>query len=245
MEELLIGLAILACPAGMAALAWGAWFLGRRAARRSVARWQPATRVPRFGRLDGAREGHQSFVIADLVGFTTLTEAYGDQHAAEIAGRFRTGVQDLLDAHHASEVKALGDGILLRVPSAPAAVQLAVQIVEEVAGRDGVPLARVGVHTGSAVERDGDWFGSAVNTAARVVALAEGGQVLVTEATRTAAGELPGIQLRRAGERRLRNLSTPVVVYRADSNGPVLDQARAVPPDAAPAEGLVVPAGVA
>lgn len=240
MKEVLIGLAIVACPAGMAALAGGAWFLGRRAARRSVTRWQPATRVPRFGRLAGAREGHQSFIIADLVGFTALTEAYGDEHAAEIAGRFRTGVQALLDAHHASEVKALGDGVLLRVPSAAAAVRLAVRIADEVAGRHGVPLARVGVHTGSAVERDGDWFGSAVNTAARVVALAEGGHVLVTEATRIAAGELPGIALREVGERGLRNLSAPVVVYGASSYRAGTDERRAVPPAAAPAKRLTV-----
>lgn len=239
MEELLIGLAIIACPAGVAALAGGTWFLGRRAARRSVTRWQPATRVPRFGRLGGAREGHHSFVIADLVGFTALTEAYGDEHAAEIAGRFRTGVQGLLDAHHASEVKALGDGVLLRVPSAAAAVRLAVRIAEEAAG-DGVPLARVGVHTGSAVERDGDWFGSAVNTAARVVALAEGGQVLVTEATRVAAGELPGIALREVGERRLRNFSAPVVVYGASSYRAGSHEPRALPPAAAPAKCLTV-----
>lgn len=240
MEELLIGLTIAACPAGMAALAGGAWFMGRRAARRSVARWQPATRVPRFGRLDGAREGHQSFVIADLVGFTALTEAYGDEHAAEIAGRFRTGVHGLLETHHASEVKALGDGILLRVPSAAAAIGLGVRIADDVAGRDGVPLARVGVHTGSAVERDGDWFGSAVNTAARVVALAEAGQVLVTEAARTAAGDIPGIRLREAGERRLRNVSTPVVVYGAGSYRTDSDERRSAPPDGAPRERLAL-----
>lgn len=215
METLVAALALAACPVGMAAIVGGSWLLGRRAGARSVRRWRPATRAHD---VIGGREAVQTFVIADLVGYTALTEAYGDEHAAELAGRFRRAVQRLLPRYDAREVKALGDGVLLRVPEAADSLRLAVRIAEEIGGQDGIPLVRVGIHTGSAVERDGDWFGGSVNTAARVVALAEGGQVLLSGATRAGAGELPDIEFRAVGERRLKNLSKPVTVYRAMRN---------------------------
>jgi class 3 adenylate cyclase len=52
------------------------------------------------------------------------------------------------------------------------------------------------MHTGPAVERDGDWFGATVNLAARVSAAAAGGETLLTETTRTAAGEVEGARAR-------------------------------------------------
>lgn len=235
MEQFVVALALAACPLGMAAMVGGSWLLGRRAGARSVRRWRPATR--RHDGMDG-RETVQTFVIADLVGYTALTEAYGDEHAAELAGRFRRSVQHLLRRYDASEVKALGDGVLLRVPHAADAVRLGVRIAEEVGGRKGIPLVKVGIHTGSAVERDSDWFGGSVNTAARVVALAEGGEVLLTDATRAAAGELFEIELRDVGERRLKNVSKPVTVYRAAGVG--MAQPSATVRDAVVREPLVV-----
>lgn len=212
MEELLVVLAFAACPLGMGAVVGDSWLVGRRMGVSSVRRWRPATRTRD---VRGGREEVQSFLIADLAGYTALTEAYGDVHAAELAGRFRAAVQGLLPRYGAGEVKALGDGLLLRVPRAADAVRLGVRIAEEIGGRDGIPLVKVAIHTGSAVERDGDWFGGSVNTAARVVALADAGAVLVTEATRAAAGAPAGIELTEAGERRLKNLSKPVRLYQA------------------------------
>ena len=67
------------------------------------------------------------------------------------------------------------------------------------------------VHTGVADERDGDYFGNAVNRAARLMAIGHGGQVLVSQAT---AGLLRGAQgLRDLGEHRLRDLAQPERVY--------------------------------
>jgi YHS domain-containing protein len=80
------------------------------------------------------------------------------------------------------------------------------------------------MHTGSAVERDGDWFGAAVNVAARVAAAAGGDEVLLTEQTRKAAGELSEIGIEKRGPQRFRNVSEPVVLFRAyaaEGRGPV------------------------
>ena len=80
------------------------------------------------------------------------------------------------------------------------------------------------MHTGAAVERGGDWFGATVNLAARVSALSGGGEVLITEAVRLAAGAMPGVELRSRGVEKLRNMREPVHLYTAlrdDGVGPL------------------------
>src|SRR5216684_2285701 len=83
------------------------------------------------------------------------------------------------------------------------AIRLGVRIVREVGGRHFFPTVRVGIHTGPAVERGGDWFGASVNLAARVSGAAAGGEALLTDVTRDAAGELDDIQLDKRGRHKL------------------------------------------
>jgi adenylate cyclase len=165
-----------------------------------------------------ARSGawtEQAFLFADLAGFTALTEVHGDERAADLAGEFFGGVRRLLPEHDAEEVKSLGDGLMIRAPEPGEGVALAVRIVGEVGGRNGLPLARAGIDAGPAVERDGDWIGSTVNVAARLCALARADEVLASGAARR-LGTAPGrARLERVGVRRLRNLPTPIDVYRA------------------------------
>jgi len=108
---------------------------------------------------------------------------------------------------------------MLRTADAGAAIRLGLCIVHDVGAQHGFPLVRVGMHTGSAVERDGDWFGTTVNLAARVSAAASGGEALLTAATRAAAGEVEGVELRERGRRAFRNVGEPVPVYAAVRQG--------------------------
>jgi class 3 adenylate cyclase len=87
-------------------------------------------------------------------------------------------------------------------------------------GLDGLPPVRVGLNTGPAVERDGDYFGSAVNLAARLSQAARGGEVLLSEATRTAARKR-GTRLEERGARTFRNAPDPIVVYAASEQPPL------------------------
>ncbi len=157
----------------------------------------------------------QTFVFADLAGFTALTEAMGDQEAADIAGDFSRSVSGPLAEHGGEEVKRIGDALMLRVADAGEAVRLGLLIVHEVGGRHGFPIVRVGMHTGTAVEHDGDWFGTTVNLAARVAGIAGGGEVLITQATSAAAGVLDSIELQARGHHELKNLTEPVLLYEA------------------------------
>ena len=155
-----------------------------------------------------------TFLFADLAGFTAMTEVHGDEVAADAVADFCRGVRGLLGQFEAEEIKSIGDAVMLRVPDASAAIHLAVRLIGEVGTRHGSLAVRVGAHTGSAVHRDGDWFGAAVNLAARVAAVAERGEVLMTEVTRSAAGAaVARYEIEARPSRQFKNIAEPVALY--------------------------------
>lgn len=152
-----------------------------------------------------------AFVFADLVGFTALTAEHGDERGAEVATRFHTAVRHLL--HHEAEpaeLKTFGDGLLIRAADAERAIGLGVAIAETVGRLDDVPPVRVGVHTGPAVHRDGDWYGTTVNVASRLCDAADAGEVLVSEDAAVAAGRPTGVDFGTRRLHRLKHLDRPV-----------------------------------
>jgi adenylate cyclase len=154
-----------------------------------------------------------TFLFADLVGFTALAEAEGDDRALEVVIDLQGRVRGLLAEHGAEQVKSIGDGLMLRCTSPAAGVRLGLRLVAELASDPGFPPVRVGVHTGPALSREGDWYGRTVNVAARLCSVAPGGEVLVSEATRDAAGALRRVDW---GDRHLhwlRNVTEPVGTY--------------------------------
>lgn len=102
---------------------------------------------------------------------------------------------------------------MLRTGHAGQALGLAVELVWEIGGTHGFPHVGVGVHTGPAVRRGSDWFGSAVNLAARVADTAQPGHVLCTDPARAAAGSSPELLFSALGQRAFKNLERPVGVY--------------------------------
>jgi adenylate cyclase len=156
----------------------------------------------------------QTFVFADLAGYTALSEAMGDEAAADVAAELCGAIRTLLRDYGAEEVKAIGDALMLRVADAGEAVRLAARVVCEFAPRHRSLQVRVGMHTGSAVQRDGDWFGVAVNLASRVSDIAGAGEVVMTAATRAAAADgLAASRVRARGRKRFKNVTDPVEVF--------------------------------
>lgn len=165
-----------------------------------------------------------TFLFADLAGFTATTEAMGDESAADLAQRFATAVEELAPKYDAVAIKRLGDALMLRAESAEQAVRLGMRIAHGIGDSHLLPTVRVGMHTGEAIERNGDWFGSTVNLAARVSAEASGSEVLLTAATRDAAGKLEDVDFQDRGRRHLRNVAEPVSLYVAMSHGERSDE---------------------
>jgi adenylate cyclase len=160
----------------------------------------------------------QTFLFADLAGFTALTEAHGDDEAIQIVLEFVARVRRMLPDYGAEEVKTIGDELMIRADDPLEAVRLGRRIVDELAFH-GSPPVRVGVHTGNAIRRDGDWFGSTVNIASRVVDAARPGEVLITAATRQQLDGRDGLELRDRGQRHFKNLVQPVSVFGAVAKG--------------------------
>jgi class 3 adenylate cyclase len=154
----------------------------------------------------------QTFLFADISGYSRLAEVGGDEVAAELALRFADEVSGLAAEHGAEVVKQIGDAVMLRGEAAAEVVTLGLRLNSDLSG---LPPIHAGVHTGFAIRRGGDWWGTTVNVAARVAAAAEGGQLLVTEATRAAGAALAPARLEGLGMLRLKNISSPVRVYSA------------------------------
>jgi adenylate cyclase len=169
-------------------------------------------------------ESTASFVFADIAGFTALTEAHGDEEAVALVERFSDAVAAELPAVHGEHVKTVGDALMLRVPEPGPAIQLGLRIVRGILGDHGAPAIRVGLHHGSAVERDGDYFGAAVNLAARISALARGGEVLVSGQAAALVPELEGVVYESRGRQQLRNVSEPVELFAALEVGETVDR---------------------
>jgi predicted ATPase/class 3 adenylate cyclase len=152
--------------------------------------------------------GTVTFVFTDIVGSTRRWEEEPDAMRVELE-RHDALLRSAIESNGGHVVKGTGDGTLAAFSDADAALRAAAQAQGAVAGT--VPFGvRVAVHTGAADQRDGDYFGPTLNRAARLVAVAHGGQVLVSQAT---ASLVSGANLRDLGEHRMRDLSRPERVY--------------------------------
>ena len=155
-----------------------------------------------------------TFVFADLAGYTALTEEHGDEVAARVACEFRRTMCALSREHGAWQVKSMGDGVMIWSPDAGHAVALAAHTVEDVGTRPDLLPVRVGVHTGPAVMRGCDWYGAAVNLAARLADQAEPNEALISAATRDAVGGQDARSLADRRELALRGVGRPVSAWR-------------------------------
>ena len=152
-----------------------------------------------------------TFAFVDMAGFTALTEAQGDEDAADLATMFAEITRAAL-APGDRLVKTIGDAVLITSPNAAAGLTLVERLLTEAASEPRLPTLRAGLHHGDAVERDGDVFGAAVNLAARVAAEAHAAEVLGTEPIAEAAREL-GIPVVDIGEVALKNVRRTTFLY--------------------------------
>ena len=151
-----------------------------------------------------------TFLFTDVEGSTRRWEADADEMRAALAAHDEV-LHRAIEAHGGWLFKHTGDGVCAAFASPRSAVDAAVaaQRVLE------LPV-RMGLATGEAELRDGDYFGAVLNRAARVMAAGHGGQVLLAEST---AGLLGGVDLVDLGPRRLRDLPTPIGVFQVRAAG--------------------------
>ena len=168
----------------------------------------------------GARRVTGAVLFTDLVGFTAYTEAAGDDAAVRVLDVQSALAGEVVADHDGARiVKELGDGLLLWFgdPDAGLSGALAIQASVENARCEGtLPLAvRMGLHCGEVSVRGDDLVGLTVNTAARIVALAGPGELLVSDdiagACRDGAGRTT---LEAVGPIRVKGLRDPIWLHR-------------------------------
>lgn len=162
----------------------------------------------------GAPSGTVTFLFTDIEGSTRLWQH--DEEAMRAAlERHDSILRSAIDGHDGYVFSTGGDGFAAAFARAGNAVSVAMEAQRDLAAEpwpSGTELrVRMGLHTGEVTERDGDYFGTAVNQAARLMALGHGGQVLCSAVTAgLAGGEVTFVDL---GEHRLRDLSGAQQVF--------------------------------
>nr|WP_090278748.1 adenylate/guanylate cyclase domain-containing protein [Mycolicibacterium komanii]CRL74384.1 LuxR family transcriptional regulator [Mycolicibacterium komanii] len=157
-----------------------------------------------------APSGVVTFLFTDVEGSTRRWEA--DQVAMRVAlAAHDKLLRSAIEAHDGFLFSHSGDGVAAAFASPSAAVEAAIDAQRELQ----LPV-RMGIATGEAEVRDGDYFGTVLNRAARVMAAGHGGQILVAEST---AVLLSDFELVNLGSRRLRDVSTPIALYQVRAPG--------------------------
>lgn len=158
------------------------------------------------------RETDVVFLIADLAGYTALTEAMGDMEAAKVIGRYVELAHDVL-RHGTRVVERVGDELLIVGGDVASTVRTAMDLHAAVECEPLFSAVRAGLHAGRVLEHDGKYFGAALNLAAWVASYAAAGQILCTEAVATRTEGLEDIECREVGLVRFRNIVEPVRVF--------------------------------
>jgi adenylate cyclase len=157
-----------------------------------------------------------AFCFVDLTGFTRYTEEEGDEEAFDLVERFVETVEATLPAE-ALVVKTIGDEVMIVSPEPVTLTEWAVGFLGLFQER---PQPRVGIHRGRAVYRDGDYFGSEVNLAHRVVARALAGEVMVTKAVADAIGASGYLDFDPIGAVELKGFPRPIELFVARARQP-------------------------
>lgn len=149
--------------------------------------------------------------FVDLAGFTALTEVYGDQSAIRVLGLFEDIVRDAL-GNELAPIKWIGDEAMLSFPDVETALQALGRLLSTCRSEPRLPLTRTGLNHGPVVRRAGDLFGSTVNIAARITALASPGQLVAGGRVAEVAATL-GITVRDLGRVVVRSVAEPISLY--------------------------------
>ena len=164
-------------------------------------------------------------VFADLVGSTGIFERLGDATASRFVTQLTSALSKTFEQHHGRVVKLLGDGLFVVFPGEGDALAACVSIQKRLQdkpvypGGNGAPVQmQMGVECGEVVEIDGDCFGDAVNSAARLADLAGAEQILTSQRVRDALAPIQQAQLRSIGPMYLRGKAEATEVFRVDWN---------------------------
>jgi adenylate cyclase len=160
----------------------------------------------------------RSVGFADLVSFTALVRRVSDHDLARVVQRFEALASDVVTAHGGRVIKTVGDEVLFVAIGAGPAAAIALDLVEAMADDEVLPDVRVGMASGRVISRLGDVFGTTVNLASRLTAVAKPGTVVVDDVLAASLASMSGFEMSPLRRRALRGIGpvTPWVLRRAE-----------------------------
>src|SRR6266516_3934201 len=159
-----------------------------------------------------------AIMFTDMVGYSALTQ-HNEALALELLQEHRRLLRAIFPKHEGSEIKTIGDGFLVEFSSAMAAVQCGIEIQEAITKRNsanpsqGNFQVRIGIHAGDVVRRADDMIGDGVNIAARIVPLAGGGGICISQQVFDQVENRVANSLKKMGQVKLKNMMRPLEVY--------------------------------
>jgi adenylate cyclase len=147
----------------------------------------------------------------DLAGFSASTDVFGDEQALAMLGVFEAIVEGTLGS--IAPIKWIGDEVMLSFADCDTALPLLGALLSRCREELRIPLTRTGIHCGPVLRRGGDVFGSTVNIASRLTALAGPGDVLTSQPVAEAARS-SGVAVEELGIRQVRSVANPMEIFR-------------------------------
>jgi adenylate cyclase len=154
---------------------------------------------------------HATVAFVDLAGFSAIADVYGDASAIAVLGHFEALVREAL-AGLGPPIKWIGDEAMFGFPDPATALGVLGRLLPACRSEPRIPLTRTGLHHGPVLRRSNDLFGSTVNIAARIAALATPGQMLATGPVATVAAA-SGIVAQDLGKVALRSIADQLPLY--------------------------------
>jgi DNA-binding NarL/FixJ family response regulator/class 3 adenylate cyclase len=179
--------------------------------------------------------GIRTFLIADIRGFTRFTAEHGDEAAGRLASKFGDLAAEAVKGAGGTLVELRGDEALATFDSAREAIRTALELQsifdEATRTEPSLPLVvGMGLDAGEAVAVADGYRGAALNTAARLCALAAGGEIVASADLVHLAGTMPGVAFVELGPRMLKGSRLAVVAVRVESTDARLGEGRSVAP---------------
>jgi len=162
--------------------------------------------------MNDSNEIEVILLVADLSGYTALTEAHGNISAAKVVNRYTEIAKESL-YEGTRIIERVGDEILIAGTDAVGIIKTALKLVHKVETEPFFPIVHAGIHAGKVLEQEGHYFGSALNIASRVASHARGCQILCTNAVAEMAGEMEDIKYEAVGEVNFKNIFEPVALF--------------------------------
>jgi len=161
-------------------------------------------------------DGMVAIFFSDIAGYSRLAKEEGDKTAFKVLESHNEIVRTRVSEYGGIEVKNWGDLFMVAFGSAKRAVSCAVSTKRNLHANCFLPSGdpvkvRIGIHVGEPLLEKNDYFGNAVNMAARIMSRAEPSQILVSSAVLELVKDVPGLSLSRVGRRKLKNIGSDIL----------------------------------